>query len=40
MKYMYELDYSSINIDKEKFNVTHGSIHELDIKKRLIRRIY
>lgn len=26
-------------MDKEKFNVTHASIHELDIKKRIITKI-
>lgn len=29
-----------LDMDKEKFNVTHASIHEMDIEKKLIRRIY
>lgn len=29
-----------LDMDKEKFGVVHGSIHEMDIEKRLIRRIY
>lgn len=29
-----------LDMDKEKFDVTHGSIHEMNIGKKLIRRIY
>lgn len=36
----YILTDTPLDMDKEKFNVTHGSIHELDTNKRLIRRIY
>lgn len=36
----YILTNTPLDMDKEKFNVTHGSLHELDINKRLIRRIY
>lgn len=34
------LNHLELTMDKEKFDVTHGSIHELDKEKRLIRRIY
>ena len=27
-------------MNKEKFNVSHASIHEMNIEKKLIRRIY
>ena len=30
----------NLDMDKEKFNVTHASLHELDINKKIIRRIY
>lgn len=36
----YILTDTPLDMDKEKFNVTHGSIHELDINKKKIRRIY
>ena len=36
----YILNEIEIDMDKEKFNVTHASLHELDINKKLIRRIY
>ena len=29
-----------LSMDKERFDVTHASIHELDIKTKMIRRIY
>lgn len=29
-----------LDMDKKKFNVTHGSLHEMDINKKYIRRIY
>lgn len=34
------LNHLELNMNKEEFDVTHGSIHELDKEKRLIRRIY
>jgi phosphoglycerate mutase len=34
------LNNLELTMDKERFDVTHGSIHELDKEKRLIRRIY
>ena len=36
----YILNEINLDMDKERFNVTHGSLHELDINKKLIRRIY
>lgn len=39
MFYYLLLDIS-LDMDKEKFGITHGSIHEMDIEKKLIRRIY
>ena len=35
----YYLNNIPLDIDKKKFNVDHLSIHELDIEKKLIRRI-
>lgn len=29
-----------LSLNKEKFNVSHASIHEMDLEKRLIKRIY
>lgn len=34
------LNNLELTMEKEKFNVTHGSVHELDKEKKLIRRIY
>ncbi len=36
----YILKDINLDMDKEKFNVTHASLHELDLNKKLIRRIY
>ncbi len=36
----YILNEIELDMDKEKFNVTHASIHEVDVNKRLVRRIY
>ena len=36
----YILNDIKLDTDKERFNVTHASLHELDINKKLIRRIY
>lgn len=33
------LNNDNLTMDKEKYNVTHSSIHELDLEKRKIRRI-
>lgn len=33
------LNNHELTMDKEKYNVTHASIHELDLKKKKIRRI-
>lgn len=38
--FYYILNDIELDMDKEKFKVTHGSIHEMDIEKKLIRRIY
>lgn len=38
--FYYILLNKDLDMDKEKFNVTHASIHEMDIEKKLIRRIY
>ena len=29
-----------LSLDKEKFNVTHASVHELDIKNKRIRKLF
>lgn len=36
----YIFNNIELDMDKEKFNVTHASIHELDYKNKKIRRIY
>ena len=36
----YLLNNIDLDMDKEKFNVNHASIHELDISNKKIRRIY
>lgn len=38
--FYYLLNDIKLDIDKEKFGVVHGSIHEMNVEKRLIRRIY
>lgn len=38
--FYYILNDMYLDMDKEKFEVTHGSIHEMDIEKKFIRRIY
>ncbi len=38
--FYYLLNDIEISMDKERFDVVHGSVHEMDINKRLIRRIY
>ena len=38
MLYVF-LNNDELTMNKEKYNVTHGSIHELDLEKRKIRRI-
>ena len=35
-----EIKYDPNYIDKERFLVTHGSVHEYDKSKKMIRRIY
>lgn len=39
MLYFYYTD-TPLSMDKEQFNVTHGSIHELDIDKKYIKKIF
>lgn len=34
------LNNENVTLDKEKFNVTHASIHEYDPKLKMIKRIY
>ena len=36
----YNLFEIPLDMDKEKFNCSHGSIHEFDKNKKMIRRIY
>ena len=36
----YILNNIELDMDKEKFGVSHASIHELDINKRKIKKIY
>ena len=36
----YILTNIPLDMDKEKFNVTHGSIHELDINHKKIKRLF
>jgi len=38
--FYYLLNDIEPNMDKGMFNVVHGSVHEMDINKKLIRRIY
>ena len=38
--FYYILNDIKLDMDKEKFSVVHGSIHEMDISKKLIRRIF
>ena len=38
--FYYLLNDLELTMDKEHFEVSHGSIHEMDIDKKLIRRIY
>ena len=38
--FYYLINNVNLDMDKEKFGVIHGSVHELDIKKKLIRRIF
>lgn len=38
--FYYILNNVELDIDKKKFDVTHGSLHELDIEKMKIRRIF
>ena len=38
--FYYLLNDIEPSMDKGIFNVVHGSVHEMDINKRLIRRIY
>ena len=38
--FYYILLDEKLDMNKEKFNVSHASIHEMDIEKKLIRRIY
>lgn len=38
--FYYLLNNVNLDMDKEKFNVTHASIHEMDLNKKLIRRIF
>lgn len=38
--FYYILNDIPLDMDKEKFDVTHASLHEMDIEKKLIRRIY
>jgi len=36
----YILNSIKLDMDKQRFNVEHASIHELDFEKKLIRRVY
>ena len=38
--FYYILNDIPLDMNKKRFNVTHGSIHEMDINKKYIRRIY
>lgn len=38
--FYYLLNNIDLDMNKERFDVKHGSIHEMDIEKKLIRRIY
>ena len=38
--FYYLLNDISLDMNKERFNVTHGSVHEMDINRKIIRRIY
>lgn len=36
----YILNNIDLDMDKERFEVVHGSIHKLDLNKRMIKRVY
>ena len=36
----YILNDIKLDIDKKRFNVSHASLHQLDIEKKQIKRIY
>lgn len=38
--FYYILNNIKLDMDKKKFNVTHGSIHKLDINNKKIKRIF
>ena len=38
--FYYILNNEMLDMDKEKYSVVHGSVHEMNIDKKLIRRIY
>lgn len=38
--YYYALNQIELSNDKEKFGVSHGSLHELDPKQKVLRKIY
>ena len=38
--FYYILNDIKLDMNKERFNVEHASIHELDLEKKLIRRVY
>ena len=38
--FYYILNDIPIDMNKNRFNVSHASIHEMDIEKKLIRRLY
>lgn len=38
--FYYILNNIKLDMNKKKFNVTHGSIHQLDINKKKIKRIF
>lgn len=38
--FYYYLTNTPLDMDKEKFGVNHGSIHEFDIKRKSIRKIF
>jgi broad specificity phosphatase PhoE len=37
--FYYIFNDINLDMDKKKFDVTHGSIHEIDLKNKKIRRI-
>ena len=38
--YYFHLNHESLSNDKKRFGVTHASLHELDPKQKVLKKIY